>query len=421
LGFSIWKEVTEFTPERTPLSPLIARVPEPVVPHRQVSIEPLLDDSHGALDHFYQSLDRTERREAGVITRIVHYGDSPTTADLITGDVRAMLQQRFGDAGHGFLLVAKPWAWYQHRGVSLSDSGWEILPATRFEARDGFFGLGGVSFTTAESARTRVVLDDPGQSIFDLYFLRQPNGGRIAISTAGQDVATIETAGERTEAGFATFTVAGGAHELELRTEGPVRVFGLTAEKPGPGVVYDSLGLNGASISVLTRMFQQQHWAAELRHRNPDLVIVNYGTNEADFAAFIDRGYEAELHEAIRRIRAALPEASILIMSPMDRGQRNGLGEIETMETIPRIVEVQKRVARDTGCAFFDTFAAMGGPGTMARWYNGQPRLVSADLIHPVPAGGRRIATIFVREIEAGLARYRLSAVGPRTPLKTDN
>jgi lysophospholipase L1-like esterase len=423
LRFSMWNEFTEFTPERTPLSPLIARIPEPIAPPprlpRQASIKPLLDDSHGALDHFYQSLDRTERREPDAITRIVHYGDSPTTADLITGDVRALLQQRFGDAGHGFILVAKPWAWYQHRAVSLSDSGWQIFPATRFQARDGFFGLGGVSFTATEPARTRIILDDPGQSRFDLYFLRQPDGGRITISASGQEIATVDTQGDRSEPGFTPFSVEGGASELELQTQGRVRVFGLTAEKPAPGVVYDSLGLNGASITVLTRMFNQQHWATELRHRDPDMVVVNYGTNEADFGAFIDRGYEKELREAIRRIRVALPQASILIMSPMDRGQRNGLGDIETMETIPRIVDIQRRVALDTGCAFFDTFTAMGGAGTMARWYNAQPRLVSADLIHPVPAGGKRIAAIFVREIEAGLARYRLSVATPQLSRNT--
>ena len=136
-------------------------------------------------------------------------------------------------------------------------------------------------------------------------------------------------------------------------------------------------------------------------------MIVNYGTNEADFAEFVDKQYEKELREAIRRLRAALPEASILIMSPMDRGHKNGAGEIETMPTIPRIVEMQRRVARETGCGFFDTFHAMGGDGTMARWYTAQPRLVSADFIHPYPAGGKIIATVFAREIISGLNRYQ--------------
>jgi hypothetical protein len=78
------------------------------------------------------------------------------------------------------------------------------------------------------------------------------------------------------------------------------------------------------------------------------------------------------------------------------------------MATIPRIVEIQRRVARATGCGFFDTFAAMGGAGTMARWYGAQPRLVSADFIHPYPAGGKKIAVIFAREIGAGLDRYKV-------------
>jgi len=176
-------------------------------------------------------------------------------------------------------------------------------------------------------------------------------------------------------------------------------------------VVYDTLGLNGASINVLSRIMNANHWAEELRQRHPDLVIVNYGTNEADFASFVDKGYEKELREAIRRIRVALPEVSILLMSPMDRGQHDG-PDIVTMPTIPRLVEIQRRVARETGCGFFDTFHAMGGEGTMARWYTGQPRLVSADLIHPIPAGGKLIAVVFAREIAAGLNRYKVRQIG---------
>src|SRR3974390_2024028 len=152
LRLSQFAALLDFNPEHTPLSPLVARDSEPAVPHLK---RLLLDDSNGALDSFYKALLRTEKGAPGAVTRIVHYGDSPTTADLITGDVRAMLQQRFGDAGHGFILAAKPWAWYQHRGVGLSDSGWIAVPASRYGVRDGFFGLGGVSFTGGASARTR--------------------------------------------------------------------------------------------------------------------------------------------------------------------------------------------------------------------------------------------------------------------------
>jgi lysophospholipase L1-like esterase len=406
--------IVNFTPERTPISPL-TRHSEPAplsLPHTLARTPvALLEDNNHALDHFYQALWRTEKGQPDAVTRIVHYGDSPTTADLVTGDVRKMLQKRFGDAGHGFILAAKPWAWYQHRDVRLSASGWHDVPASRFEARDGFFGLGGVSFTGSANASTKIVLEDPGHSRFEVWYLRQPDGGVLTFWADGRQLGRVDTSGSSKEPGFAPFTVAAGVSNLELRVErGPVRVFGITAEKAGPGVVYDSLGLNGASITVLSRMFNQAHWAEELRHRNPDLVVLNYGTNEADFAEFIDNAkrYEPELRTAIARLRQALPEASVLVMSPMDRGQRSGPGVIETMATIPHIVAIQRRVARETGCGFFDTFAAMGGEGTMARWYTAQPRLVSADLIHPYPEGGRKIAAIFAREVGAGLNRYKL-------------
>jgi lysophospholipase L1-like esterase len=411
--------LVDFTPELTPLSPMVRhREAAPLLgppraaatlPHgKPAPSGPLLDDSAAVLDAFYGALRRTGNGEPGAVTRIVHYGDSPTTADLITGDVRAQLQARFGDAGHGFILPAKPWAWYQHAGVTVSGSGWQMVPASHFEARDGLFGLGGVSFTGGPSAASRIVFEKAAYTRFEVWFLRQPEGGRLTLSADDVALGGIDTAGETKDADFAVFQAPVAASTLTLRVaQGHVRLFGVIAENSAGGLVYDSLGLNGASITVLSRMFNQGHWAAELQHRHPDLVIVNYGTNEADFPAFIDKQYEKELREAIRRLRAALPETSLLIMSPMDRGYKTG-GEIATMPTIPRIVELQRRVARETGCGFFDTYQAMGGEGTMARWYAAQPRLVSADFIHPYPAGGKMIATRFTREIISGLNRYSL-------------
>src|SRR5437870_4214289 len=60
----------------------------------------LIEDSTHELDNFYASLSRTEAKQPGAITRVTHYGDSPITNDGITGTVRLLLQQRFGDAGH---------------------------------------------------------------------------------------------------------------------------------------------------------------------------------------------------------------------------------------------------------------------------------------------------------------------------------
>jgi lysophospholipase L1-like esterase len=364
----------------------------------------LLHDEDGSLEHFYKVLAMTR---AGAIARVVHYGDSPTTADLITGDIRRLMQKRFGNAGHGFILLEQPWAWYQHPDVKLLSFGWHPTAATQDRVQDSFYGLGGVSFTGTAPSRTHYSFRMGRHARFDLSFLQQPHGGQLSVSSGGQTLREIDTAADKARPGFATIRADPSVSELDVEvTSGNVRAFGLVAETGGPGVVYDSLGLNGASISVLSRTFSRSHWSEQLRHRNPDLVVINYGTNEADFDDFIRKEYESELREAIRRVRTAVPRSSVLIMSPMDRGYWAAPGRVETMPAIQRIVDIQSRVARETGCGFFNTFAAMGGEGTVARWYREKPPLIAADLIHPHSAGASVIAKALMKELLEGLERF---------------
>ena len=373
----------------------------------------LVDDT-GALDSFFNALAQLD---ASTMARsqhvsVLHYGDSPTTADLITGDVRALLQQRFGDAGHGYLLIAKPWAWYGHRGVDITDHGWTTSTAVG-KMRPETYGIGGASFQGTTEAASHIILKDAAQSTMELSYLAQPAGGTAVISAnsaagSNQPLATINTAAESRQPAWRTVPLPQGTKAVDIKvSSGHVELFGETFEKQQPGILYNSLGLNGASTTVLSRGFNPDIWAAELRHDAPSLVLINYGTNESSFGAFVDTQYEGELRAAIARIRNALPNVSILVMSPMDRGERSGIDQIDTMATIPRIVAIQKRVAADAHCAFFDTFNAMGGDGTMSRWYTGRPRLVAADLIHPTPQGALIIAQIFVKNLAQRYDTYK--------------
>ena len=110
--------VLDFQPRQPSIAPLEeeqARLRPDLTPARQTAHRIVAPQT--ALAPIYAALLRVERREPGAVVRILHYGDSPSTADLITADVRALLQHHFGDAGHGVYLIAKPWAWYDHRGV----------------------------------------------------------------------------------------------------------------------------------------------------------------------------------------------------------------------------------------------------------------------------------------------------------------
>jgi hypothetical protein len=115
----------------------------------------------------------------------------------------------------------------------------------------------------------------------------------------------------------------------------------------------------------------------------------------------------------VRRIHAALPGVSVLLMSPMDRGERVS-GGIETVATLPRLVQIERGVAAESGAAFFNTFEAMGGKGTMARWYTGEPRLVGGDFIHPLPAGAKIVGELLYNALRDGLTAYKLRQLSNR-------
>ena len=411
LDWDAVKQVGDFAPSRAmPLEPVEEAVLKPgrVYEKKVVKgqVEPLSDPAN-SLAAFYEAIERVESGEPGAKVRLAHYGDSPTTADLITADVRGLLQKRFGDAGHGFYLMAKPWAWYGHRGVDSDSSGWDIEASNLVSKKDGYYGYGGVSFRGGPGSRARFRLKEAGTTRVELGFKQVAGGGSIVLEACGERVGERSTAGEEGD-GYAEFAVPESCRDLTVKVEGgAVRLYGIEFLKAAPGVVYDSLGLNGAYISVLSKFLNADHWQTQLQHYAPDVVVINYGTNESVFAAFVDKVFEKELREAIRRIRVALPGKGILVMSPMDRGERNENGQIETVPALQRLVEIEARVAKEEGVAFFNTFEAMGGNGTMAKWYSSEPRLVGADFIHPMPGGAKIIGNLLYKAMLDGYNRYK--------------
>ena len=129
------------------------------------------------------------RCSEGGPVRILHYGDSPTTGDLITSDARALFQKQFGDGGAGFVLIAKPWAWYHHRGVDMDASNWTIDLAGDTQIKDGMHGLGGASFQGLDGAVANFSVKD-GERTAEVAFLEQPEGGIFSFDADGTEVGT---------------------------------------------------------------------------------------------------------------------------------------------------------------------------------------------------------------------------------------
>ena len=70
------------------------------------------------------------------------------------------------------------------------------------------------------------------------------------------------------------------------------------------------------------------------------------------------------------------------------------------------LTNAQRKVAVAQGCAFFDTQAAMGGPGALVQWSKRKPPLASKRLTFPTPAGYREVADLFFRALLASFSDY---------------
>ena len=70
-------------------------------------------------------------------------------------------------------------------------------------------------------------------------------------------------------------------HRVEAETldRGPVRLFGWVAENT-TGVTYEELGINGAQASIVLG-WNEETLRSNIERRNPALIVLAYGTNEA--------------------------------------------------------------------------------------------------------------------------------------------
>ena len=113
--------------------------------------------------------------------------------------------------------------------------------------------------------------------------------------------------------------------------------------------------------------------------------------------------YQETMVAVLRQGKQALPEAGCLVIGAMDRAEKRGTS-LSTLPVIPAIVKEQRKAAAATGCAFFDTYRAMGGAGSMAAWVG--RGLGQADLTHPTGSGSQVLANWIYRALIQGYQAY---------------
>jgi len=364
---------------------------------------PIDDPSGTAMHAFHDALRRAGAGQGQA--RIVFYGASHVAADIYTSTIRHLLQSRFGDAGHGFVMPVEPWPRYHAADLDVTSNyrHWDILRVHAGDTVPQLYGVMGVTLTTEERAWGRIDTESEPASRFELWYAERPDGGTIDVLVDGRLDRRLNTRSDHPTPQYATITTEDRPHTFEIRTrgDGAITVYGATVERERPGVVVDTMGINGARAAAQL-LWNAELQSEQLRRRMPDLVVLAYGTNESGDDEQPIADYEIAVRAVMARVQAAVPGASCLLVGPSDRPIMHRDGTAEPRPRTAEVIDVQRRVAHDYGCGFYDLVAFGGGPMHMLEWAAAVPPWAQSDHVHFTARGYTRLGEAMANALMAG-------------------
>lgn len=260
--------------------------------------------------------------ESGAVRQVhvLQIGDSHTAGDHFSGRLRALLQQRFGNGGRGFLAPGVPHPNYNPQQVAVTQSGpWQLLTSNKTPADAAAFGLSGIVMRApATGGATMTIEDRSGAETawLEVDYLARADGGSLEVAVDGEPYGRIDTR----EPAPALIRLEGRGRRVVLRAAGggSVDLASLRLVANDRGLVLSSVGFIGARVDIMGR-WHGETLRRQLRELHPALVIVAFGTNEGFGAAGrIEGGYARELDRRLAALRDAAPDASIVIVGPPD-------------------------------------------------------------------------------------------------------
>ena len=342
--------------------------------------------------------------------RIAFLGDSFIESDIMTADIRALLQSFYGGNGVGFVPMASVASKYR-KTVTHNFSGWKSYSMVQYKQADWRkLILSGYYYEPENGATVRLDLCN-GKEKFKpvsnakLLFLNENATHISAQINGGKEHSYAPGAGHALQ----TLDFAGNISSISMnfKNTGGFTAYGVYLND-ATGIYVDNYSVRGSSGIVLSVADRQL--CKNLDSIMPyDLIVLQYGLNVASAMITNYSYYQKKMVEVVQQLKTYFPKSTFMIMGVGDRSMKSANG-FETMPGIIAMVDVQRNIARQSQCVFWDTYSAMGGRNSMSSFVQHTPPLASKDYTHINHAGGRRIAKSFVfalmKEIESKLSKY---------------
>jgi LysM repeat protein len=125
-------------------------------------------------------------------------------------------------------------------------------------------------------------------------------------------------------------------------------------------VVYHNLGVGGARFDAI---LQQKLFANQIGIINPDLFILDWGTNDIVAGNAIPDNLRSIIIKTIDLIREKFPNAAILLTSVQDMNRKGK--NITSANTFSKMI---REVAWEKNCLLYDWYRIAGGSRSMKKW-----------------------------------------------------
>lgn len=332
-----------------------------------------------AIAPFFIKLQQTPQRKL----RILHIGDSHIQADVFTGYVRNQMEALFGAGGRGFIFplsAARTHSAYNYRNWSKGD--WDFARNIQPDPAFDIGVTGATIFTTDSSASFRFAFT-PGvlssaNEIVKLFYKKSPNNYHVIFQNAAME-SFVMAADTNYSMAYDSIILNKSSDTLSFQlvkrdsNQYFFECYGVLLEgNDNKGVLYSSVGINGAQYKSILR---QTLFIPHVASYNPDLVIIDLGSNDFYPGTINLNETENNLKQIIAWIRAATPNTSIVISNTHDLYKRK-----RNIVSCQYFSELTRKVAFETNCAFYDFYEVSGGRYSMLNWL--KKNLARKDRIH---------------------------------------
>ena len=378
-------------------------------------------DSVAYFDPFFDGLETAGERPM----RILHYGDSQLEGDRITSVLREAFQERFGGSGVGLVPAIQAVPTYTLSQTAMpADLTRHLVygpQSMRLEDRSDYGPMGQcatIDGTATFVFTTRMRDTYPHASRFARITLM--SGSPVdACVTIGND--TLPLGGMQGSEPFYCYTarLGGTRTTATLTVNGKAEIYGILLDGTG-GVSVDNVPMRGCSGTIFTSI-SQATLAPFLRQQNVRLVILQYGGNSVPYLKD-EKGiaaYARALKRQIEYLKKLVPAGTRFLFIGPSEMSTSVDGNMQTYPLLPRIVEALKQAANESGIAYWDLYAAMGGRNSMVKWVDSQ--LAGTDYVHFTPKGARHVGKMLYETLEFYHRFYRFRTGKDRLKLNADS